>query len=99
MDGKVIQVSALALRPGHEEMFLQELAPIMEATRQIAGCLSFDLYRLSEDRATLLLQETWETQDAHRVYAVSPLKSELLQLLSTVLAQPARIWAVEELCC
>ena len=98
MKGKVISVTALYLKPGIEEVLLPELAPIIDATRQLSGCLSFDLYRLCEDRHTLVLHETWETHEAEHGYALSPLKSELTRLLARVLVQPMRTWEVEEVC-
>jgi quinol monooxygenase YgiN len=98
MNGKATSVTVLYLKPGLEELLLPELAPIVEATRQISGCLSFDLYRLCTDRYTLVLHETWETREAEQGYALSPLKTELTRLLTRVLAQPMRTWDVEEVC-
>jgi quinol monooxygenase YgiN len=98
MNGKTIQVTVLSLKPGFEDFLIPELAPIIEATRQISGCLSFDLYRLSEDRSTLVLHETWETREAHEAYAHSPLRTELTTVLTRSLAQPIRTWNVEEIC-
>ena len=38
MNGKVILVTALPSKPGFAELPLAELAPIIEARRQFAGC-------------------------------------------------------------
>jgi quinol monooxygenase YgiN len=98
MDGKAIQVTVFSFKLGFEDSLLSELAPIIEATRQISGCLSFDLYRLSKDRTTLVLQETWETQEVQYAYVLSPIKAELMSLLAQSVAQPIQVWEVEELC-
>lgn len=98
MNGNVILVTALSLRPGFEESLLPELAPVIETTRELAGCLSFDLYRLTQDRTTLVLQETWETPELHKAYALSPLRAELTRLLARFLTAPMRTWEVDELC-
>jgi quinol monooxygenase YgiN len=99
MNGKVILVTALPLKPEFEELLLSELAPIIEASREFAGCLSFDLYRLSKNRNTLVLQETWKTQEACQAYALSPLRGELTGLFARALAVPIETWQVEEVCC
>jgi quinol monooxygenase YgiN len=98
MKEKVILVTVLLLKPALEDVVLVELVPVIEATRQLSGCLSFDLYRLSGYRDRLALQETWETEDAHQAYALSPLKRELIRLLASSLAKPIQTWQVEELC-
>lgn len=98
MNGRAISITVLYLKPGLEELLLPELASIIDATRQVSGCLSFDLYRLCTDRYTLVLHETWETREAQHEYVLSPLKNELTRLLARVLIQPMRTWDVEEVC-
>lgn len=98
MNGKVSSVTVLRLKPGSEGLLLPEIRPIIEATRQIAGCLSFDLYRLTADRHTLVLHENWETCEAQKTYIFSSLKAELTRQLTGALAQPMQTWDVEEVC-
>jgi quinol monooxygenase YgiN len=98
MTHKPVVVTVLVLKPGFGELLLPELAPIIEASRLVTGCLVFDLYRLSEDRSTLVLHEIWETRDALDAYALNPLRSEMTSLVSRFLAQPLRSWSVEEVC-
>jgi quinol monooxygenase YgiN len=97
MNGKAILVTVLSLKPGFEELLIPELAPIVEASRQISGCLAFDLYRLSEERSTLVLHEIWRTHEALQAYALSPLKTEMTTLVAMFLIQPLRSWEVEEI--
>ena len=96
MRGTAIQVTVLSLKPGFEEMLIPELAPIVEASREITGCLAFDLYRLRDERSTLVLHEIWNTHEALRAYALSPLKSEISILVARFLIQPLRTWEIEE---
>ena len=49
MNEKTIVVTVLLLKPGFEELIVPELTPIIEASRQIEGCLVFDLFRLSQE--------------------------------------------------
>ena len=51
MNGKTMQVTVFSLKPGFEDVLIPELAPIVEASRQISGCVAFDLYRLSRARS------------------------------------------------
>jgi quinol monooxygenase YgiN len=96
MNGKAILVTVMSLKLGFEDLLIPELAPIVEASRQIDGCLAFDLYRLSENRSTLILHETWTTREALEAYALSPQKAEMTSLVTRSLAQPMRSWTVEE---
>jgi quinol monooxygenase YgiN len=96
MNEKTIVVTVLLLKPGFEELIVPELAPIIEAIRQIEGWLVFDLFRLSQERSTLVLHEVWETRAALEAYSRSPLKIEMTSLVMRFLAQPLRSWTVEE---
>jgi quinol monooxygenase YgiN len=96
MNGKAIQVTALSLKPGFDELLILEMAPIIDVARQLSGCLIFDLYRLSEDRSTLVLHEVWTSPDGLEAFALSPLKTEMTTLISRFLAKPVRSWSVEE---
>ncbi len=99
MNGKVISVTTYVLKAGTEDLLLPELESLIEVIRQIEGCLAFDLYRLSESRQTLVLHETWETEEAYRGYALSPLPRQLASLFVHYVAQPPQTWQVEEICC
>jgi quinol monooxygenase YgiN len=98
MNDKATQVMVFALKPGFEDVLIPELAPIVEASRQITGCLVFDLYRMSEERSTLILHEVWNTHEALHAFTLSPLNTEMTTLVSRFLAQPLRSWEVEEIC-
>lgn len=97
MNDQAIQVTVFALKPGFEGVLIPEPTPIIEASRQIAGCLVFDLYRLSEERSTLVLHEIWNSREALEAYALSPLKTEMTTLVARFLVQPLRSWKVEEM--
>jgi len=94
----MIVVTILLLKPGFEELIVPELAPIIEASRQIEGCLIFDLFRLSQERSSLILHEVWDTREVLEAYSRSPLKIEMTSLVMRFLAQPLRSWTVEEVC-
>jgi len=96
MTNKPILVTVLALKPSFEDLLVPELAPLIEASRQIKGCLIFDLYRLSKDQSTLILHEVWNTREALEAFTLSPLKSEMTSVIARFLVQPLLAWEVEE---
>jgi quinol monooxygenase YgiN len=96
MKARAICVTLLKLKPGLEELLVPELVPLIRAGRLIEGCLSFDLYRLSEDRSILVLHEIWTTEQAVQTYALGPLKAEIASLMARFLVEPLRTWEVEE---
>lgn len=98
MNGKAILVTVLQLKPGFDELLIFELAPLIEAGRQIAECLVFDLYRLSEERSTLVIHEVWNSRESLEAFALSPLRTEMTVLVTRFLSQPPRTWKVEEIC-
>ncbi|MGP8185811.1 MAG: putative quinol monooxygenase [Terracidiphilus sp.] len=97
MNGKAILVTVLTLKPGFDELLVPELAPLIEAGRQITECLVFDLYRLSQERSTLVLHEVWNSRDSLEAFALSPLRTEMTVLMTRFLSQPPRTWKVEEI--
>ena len=96
MKEKAIRVTLLKLKPGLEQLLVPELVPLIQAGRSIEGCLSFDLYQLSQDRSTLVLHEIWTTRQAMQAYTFGPLKAEMANLLTRFLVDPLREWEVEE---
>ena len=94
----VIQVTLVPFKPGLDGLLLEQLALIVEASRQFSGCLSFDLYRLSNEPSTIVLHEVWETLEAYRAYCHGPHRGEFNRTVATSLARPIETWQVEEIC-
>ncbi|ASY64007.1 hypothetical protein SJ05684_c25680 [Sinorhizobium sojae CCBAU 05684] len=47
-------------------------APLIEATRQEAGCISYDLYRKADKADTLVFVETWASRAAFDAHFAEP---------------------------
>ena len=88
MNCKVILVTILPVKPGLEDLLLDDLAPIIEATRLTQGCLAFDLYRVVKSPEALVLQETWETKEDQAAYSHSRLATELSAVWAKYLKRP-----------
>ena len=98
MDRAVNVVTAFFLKQGIEDWLLAEVGPLIEASRQLSGCISFDLYQLLDDKHTVMLHETWETEEVHRAYSLSPLRTELTNAFAHCLARPIESWQIREIC-
>lgn len=93
----IILVTLIPIKTGLDEAVLRDLAPIVDASRRLSGCLSFDLYRLAKEPNTIFLHETWDTQEAHKRYLQGPWQIELTQRITISLASPIQTWQLEEI--
>ena len=94
---QIILVTLLPLKPGLDEFLLEELAQIVDASRQFSGCLSFELYRLHREPNFIVLHESWETQETYQAYFHSQIKAELTHIVAPSLARPIETWQLDEI--
>ncbi len=68
MADKLTVVARVRAKPGKEDMVLQYLLAMVEATRKEAGCLNYDLHVSHDDATVFLFYENWSSKahlDAH----------------------------------
>lgn len=68
MAEKLTVVARIRAKPGMEDVVLQSLLAMVEATRREAGCLNYDLHVSPDDPGLFLFYENWESKahlDAH----------------------------------
>ncbi len=94
---QIILVTLLPLKPGLDELLLEDLARIVDTSRQFSGCLSFELYRLHREPNFIVLHETWETQETYQAYSHSQIKAELTRIVASSLARPIETWQLDEI--
>lgn len=61
-------VATLEIKPGSLPKIMEAVTPCIEATRQEAGCISYDLVQSLTDENTLMFVERWKDKvalDAH----------------------------------
>lgn len=61
-------IATLEIKPGSLPQIMEAVTPCIEATRQEAGCISYDLVRSLTDENTLMFVERWKDKaalDAH----------------------------------
>src|SRR2546427_7966041 len=68
----VTLIVILRAREGQETILEAELRALVGPTRKEEGCLRYDLYRSADTSGALLLQEVWETREAHTEHTHSP---------------------------
>jgi quinol monooxygenase YgiN len=68
MAEKLTVVARIRAKPGTEDVLLQYLLAMVEATRKEAGCLNYDLHLSQDDPTLFLFYENWASKahlDAH----------------------------------
>lgn len=96
--GKQVNVVyALYGKPGLDKLLLDELRPLIQRSRKEAGCLLFDLYRLTSDRSRFFLHEVWKNHDALEVHSSNFHTTRLRAEVAHYLRRPVEIFEVEEI--
>lgn len=93
----IILVTLIPLKPGLDELLLEDMARIVEISRQFSGCLSFELYRLHKERNFIVLHETWETEETYQAYSHSQVRAEFTRIVANSLARPIETWQLDEI--
>ncbi|GED54831.1 MULTISPECIES: putative quinol monooxygenase [Brevibacillus] len=60
----IIIHATMHVNPEKTETFLQEIQPLIEASRAEAGNISYNLYQSAEKENTFLMAEVWKSPDA-----------------------------------
>ncbi len=94
---QVILVSVLHAKPGFEKLILEELLKLIHFSRQEAGCLIFDLYRVAGNEARIFLHEVWESRDAFEAHSSNFHTTRFRASVSRHLERPAEVLEIEEI--
>ncbi len=94
---QILVVATLKIQDGKVDDAIAQLTPLVEATHQEEGCLSYVLHRDVNDPSTLVFVERWESQEALTTHMQQPHMLKLLELAGTMLAEPPQITVCEPL--
>ncbi|PHM73262.1 putative quinol monooxygenase [Xenorhabdus kozodoii] len=87
MNSKVISVVAqLTAKPGQEEELGRRLRDMIEPTLAEKGCIDYKLHRSSDDPATWMFYENWESKEDLDVHILSKHFIEFHSISSNFLA-------------
>ena len=56
-------IATLSIKPGTAASVFEAASPCIKATRQEAGCISYDLTQSMDDANTLIFVERWESYE------------------------------------
>ena len=65
-------IAYLTAHKGKGDDVVSLAAPLIEATRREAGCISYDLYQKPDAPDTLVFVETWESREALEAHFHAP---------------------------
>ncbi len=65
-------IATMRLQPGEHTDFMHAAAQLIAATRQEAGCISYDLQRSVTDPQVFVFLERWSTRDAFEAHLETP---------------------------
>lgn len=68
----IIIHAVMQVNPEREEQFLAEVKPLIAATHEEEGNLSYDLYKHTEKENAYIMVETWRDSEAVASHNTSP---------------------------
>jgi quinol monooxygenase YgiN len=98
MQDKIVLVSVLDPGTQKREAFLEEIAPLIWATRNQPGCLFFDLYCVVGQQSIFALHEIWGNYEDRQTYWQNVIGVQMNTLLRRYLAGPMEVFELEEVC-
>lgn len=88
---KVTVLAYLEIKAGLAEQFLQEIPPLVAATRAEAACLNYDLHRSADDPNKFMFYENWTSLAGLEAHARSEHIQRFRANIAELLAQPTEI--------
>jgi quinol monooxygenase YgiN len=89
--------SVLEAGEGCEQLLIEELSRLVRASRQEAGCLLFDVYRVAARSSTFALHEVWSVRAAMEAHARNFHTTRFRITVEKYLAHPMETLELEEL--
>jgi quinol monooxygenase YgiN len=90
-------VSILQAKQGSEQLLIEELGRLVRCSRQEAGCLLFDLYRIAGPSSTFALHEVWEIREAMEAHSCNFHTTKFRMTAEKYLAHPIKVLELEEM--
>ncbi|MCB0857468.1 MAG: antibiotic biosynthesis monooxygenase [Solirubrobacterales bacterium] len=88
---EIVVVAILTVKEGMSDRALEVFRPVIEATHQEPGCVSYALHRDNSDPDRLVLVEKWLSQDDLDAHFQQPHMAEMGSLAGELLAEPPLI--------
>lgn len=84
----------LKAKPGMEKSLARELTAVVPKVRSEKGCLRYDLHMSTDDTATFLFYEIWESKEALDLHAKAPALTAMEeQIADMLLSGEVKTWS------
>jgi quinol monooxygenase YgiN len=90
-------LSLFEAKDGSGHILAEELTKLVRRSRQEAGCLLFDLYRISGKHSAFALYEVWELREAMEAHLGNFHTTKFKVTIEQYLAAPIKIFELEEM--
>jgi quinol monooxygenase YgiN len=80
----VVLIARMRARAGREEELRNALTPLVTATRQEEGCITYVPHRSQDDPALFVMYEVWRSEEHLRAHERSPHLREFAELARSV---------------
>ena len=77
-DEKITVLAIAKAKPGIEDKVKAELMALVEPTRAETACISYDLHQDTEDKASFMFYENWQSKEALDEHIQTPHLQNLL---------------------
>ncbi|MFC9285118.1 putative quinol monooxygenase [Streptomyces sp. NPDC057052] len=67
----VVLIARMTARPGREKELRDALAPLVAATRQEEGCLTYVPHQSLDDPGPVVMHEVWQNEERLRAHSQS----------------------------
>jgi quinol monooxygenase YgiN len=89
--GKVTVMAIFRAKPGKEEEVKQSLLALIEATRQEAGCINYDLHQSVDTPGLFMFYENWRSKADLVEHGKSPRLKDFMSKGRELFSEPGEI--------
>lgn len=90
-------IARIDAKPGQEAVVAEALVGLVTPSRAEAGCIAYEVCRMKEDPAQLVVLEEWESQEALDEHMATPHFQGFLAQVGDALAGDPRLEMLERL--
>ncbi|MFI6208164.1 putative quinol monooxygenase [Streptomyces sp. NPDC051041] len=95
--GPIVLVARMKARPGKEQELKDALSPLVAATRQEDGCLTYVPHQGLDDPGLLVMHEVWQSEEHLRAHSAGAHLRKFAELADTLTVDGIRIERLTEL--
>jgi len=88
---QVTVIATIKAKEGKADTVLEELLALIEPTRSEAGCINYDLHRMSDDPNCFVFHENWKSREALDRHLAKPYIADFIAKADELLAEPVDI--------